>query len=86
MIKRKLQWLAVIALGIGGVPSIPGQEAPASKGLPAVFVRTDEWYAFATNPRMKTDFHILITADEKSYVPGQIDCDRGAFGPRVRLG
>ncbi|HKD06070.1 MAG TPA: ThuA domain-containing protein [Bryobacteraceae bacterium] len=46
-------------------------KSPITKGLPAVFRRTDEWYAFATNPREKPGFHILITADEKSYTPGR---------------
>ena len=35
------------------------------KGLPALLHRYDEWYAFATNPRSKPGYHILITADEK---------------------
>ena len=46
-------------------------KSPLTKGLPSVFRRTDEWYAFATNPRDKPGFHILITADEKSYTPGR---------------
>jgi type 1 glutamine amidotransferase len=46
-------------------------KSPLTKGLPAVFNRRDEWYAFAENPRSKPGFHILITADEKSYTPGR---------------
>lgn len=45
--------------------------SPLTKGLPAVFHRTDEWYAFATNPRSLPGVHILLTADEKSYTPGR---------------
>ena len=46
-------------------------KSPLTKGLPAVFNRRDEWYSFAENPRSKPGFHILITADEKSYTPGR---------------
>lgn len=46
-------------------------KSPLTKGLPAVFNRRDEWYAFAENPRSKPGFHVLITADEKSYTPGR---------------
>lgn len=45
--------------------------SPLMKGLPKVWHRTDEWYGFAENPRRKPGFHILLTADEKSYAPGQ---------------
>ncbi|HEY7839234.1 MAG TPA: ThuA domain-containing protein [Terriglobales bacterium] len=42
-----------------------------TRGLPKVWNRTDEWYAFATDPRAQPGFHILATADEKSYNPGR---------------
>lgn len=45
-------------------------KSPLTKGMPAVFNRKDEFYAFSTNPRKLPGFHILITADEKSYDPG----------------
>lgn len=42
--------------------------------LPRQWVRTDEWYNFARNPR--ADVHVLATVDEASYAPGP-----GAMGP-----
>jgi type 1 glutamine amidotransferase len=42
-----------------------------TKGLPAVWHRSDEWYSFAENPRGRAGFHILVTVDEKSYTPGK---------------
>jgi type 1 glutamine amidotransferase len=41
---------------------------PTMSGLPATWTRTDEWYAFQTNPR--PNVHVLITLDETSYSPG----------------
>jgi type 1 glutamine amidotransferase len=41
---------------------------PTMAGLPTTWTRTDEWYAFKTNPR--PDVHVLITLDETSYAPG----------------
>lgn len=52
-----------------GDAHVEDTKSPLTKGLPAVFNRRDEWYAFATNPRKTPGFHILITADEKSYDP-----------------
>jgi type 1 glutamine amidotransferase len=53
-----------------GDANVEDPKSPLTKGLPAVFNRKDEWYAFATNPRKTSGFHILITVDEKSYKPG----------------
>ncbi len=53
-----------------GEAHVEDPKSPLTKGLPPVFRRYDEWYAFATNPRKLPGFHILITADEKSYNPG----------------
>ena len=36
--------------------------------LPALWVRTDEWYNFATNP--SNSVHVLLTVDEKTYLGG----------------
>ncbi len=52
-----------------------------TKGLPAVWHRSDEWYSFAENPRGKAGFHILATVDEKSYTPGR--ATMGADHPLV---
>lgn len=50
---------------------IEDKKSPITKGLPAEWTRTDEWYAFQENPRSKPGFHILATVDEKTYEPGQ---------------
>jgi len=55
--------------------------SPVTKGLPAVWHRSEEWYAFAENPRGKPGFHILATVDEKSYTPGR--ATMGADHPLV---
>ena len=41
---------------------------PSTSMLPALWVRTDEWYNFATNPRGRV--HVLMTVDEKTYIGG----------------
>lgn len=41
---------------------------PATRGLPAQWTRTDEWYSFASNPRPK-GYRILVSIDERSYSP-----------------
>jgi cytochrome c len=45
----------------------------STRGLPRRWTRTDEWYAFATNPRGAV--RVLATLDETSYSPGD-----GAMG------
>jgi type 1 glutamine amidotransferase len=73
-------WYVDTLLGaqfIGHSPIVPGtiriedNQSPITKGLPAVWKRTDEWYGFDRNPRNKPGFHILATVDEKSYQPGR---------------
>jgi hypothetical protein len=54
-----------------GDAHVEDMKSPLTKGLPPILHRYDEWYAFATNPRSKPGYHILITADEKSYNPGR---------------
>ncbi len=46
---------------------------PSTTMLPAVWIRTDEWYNFATNPRGKV--HVLMTVDEKTYKGGSMGAD-----------
>ena len=41
---------------------------PATRTLGETWIRTDEWYSFATNPRGK-GMHILATVDENTYSP-----------------
>lgn len=43
--------------------------------LPGTWVRTDEWYNFATNPR--NTVHVLLTVDETTYQGGVM----GAYHP-----
>ena len=40
---------------------------PATRGLPRVWRRVDEWYAFRSNPRGHV--HVLATLDERTYDP-----------------
>ena len=46
---------------------------PSTRMLPTVWVRTDEWYNFASNPRSMV--HVLLTVDEKTYVGGVMGAD-----------
>lgn len=48
---------------------------PATRHLPADWVRTDEWYSFAASAR-RDNYHVLAALDESTYTPGQL-------GPRV---
>jgi uncharacterized protein len=41
--------------------------------LPALWVRTDEWYNFASNPRGKVN--VLMTIDESTYKGGTMGAD-----------
>lgn len=52
---------------------------PATKGLPANWSRTEEWYSFDKSPR-DGGAHILATLDEKTYNPV------GMFGMDLRMG
>ena len=47
---------------------IEDQNHPATRGLGQTWVRSDEWYSFAPDPRAK-GYHILVTVDERSYRP-----------------
>lgn len=40
----------------------------STRHLPEQWVRTDEWYAFRSNPRQRT--HVLASLDERTYAPG----------------
>jgi len=46
---------------------------PSTVKLPYRWVRTDEWYNFASNPRGSV--HVLITIDEKTYKGGVMGAD-----------
>jgi type 1 glutamine amidotransferase len=43
---------------------------PSTRSLPDLWLRTDEWYNFQTNPRSNADIHVLASIDESSYVGG----------------
>ncbi len=47
---------------------IEDQLHPATKGLGADWVRSDEWYSFAASPRSK-GYHVLVSIDETTYQP-----------------
>jgi len=58
----------------GVVPAdihVEDTKSPIMKGLPAVWHRAEEWYAFTESPRAKPGFHILASVDEKTYAPGR---------------
>lgn len=46
---------------------------PSTAELPTTWVRTDEWYNFASNPRGLV--HVLLTVDETTYTGGIMGAD-----------
>ena len=46
---------------------------PATRGLPASYIRTDEWYDFQTNPRGTV--HVLTSVDDSSYTGSTMGTD-----------
>jgi hypothetical protein len=50
---------------------IEDPKIPIVKNLPALWRRSEEWYAFSENPRTRPGFHIVATVDEKTYNPGR---------------
>jgi type 1 glutamine amidotransferase len=53
--------------------SIQDRRHPSTRGLPRRWIRTDEWYNFAADPRRSV--HVLARLDETTYAPGE-----GAMG------
>jgi len=53
---------------------------PIMDGIPAAWVRTDEWYSFAASPRA-SDLRVLATIDENTYRPGSFFSKELAMGP-----
>jgi type 1 glutamine amidotransferase len=49
------------------------QQHPSTVDLPALWVRTDEWYNFQTNPRGSV--HVLAVLDETTYDGGTMGSD-----------
>jgi cytochrome c len=52
---------------------IEDADHPSTKGLPASWERTDEWYNFRGNPRSAV--HVLASLDESSYSGGAMGTD-----------
>jgi cytochrome c len=50
------------------VITVANRRHPSTVGLPRRWMRTDEWYNFARNPRPSV--RVLATLDESSYRPG----------------
>jgi type 1 glutamine amidotransferase len=46
---------------------------PSTSMLPALWIRGDEWYNFASNPRGRV--HVLMTIDESTYLGGAMGAD-----------
>lgn len=56
-----------------GTVRIEDLEHPSTKGLPARWERTDEWYNFRSNPRGVV--HVLASVDEATYSGGAMGSD-----------
>ena len=52
---------------------IANPDHPSTKGLPALWERTDEWYNFRSNPRGAVQ--VLATLDEATYPGGAMGAD-----------
>jgi type 1 glutamine amidotransferase len=46
---------------------VEDRRTPATRALPRVWRRVDEWYAFRSNPRGRV--HVLATLDKRTYDP-----------------
>jgi type 1 glutamine amidotransferase len=53
--------------------NVEDQHHLSTSMLPAKWVRTDEWYNFASNPRPQV--HVLLTLDETTYAGGTMGSD-----------
>ena len=52
---------------------VEDRTSAATKGLPASWTRTDEWYEFDRNPRGRV--RVLATVDESTYEGGRMGAD-----------
>lgn len=64
-----------------GTLLVEDRNHPATRHLPAKWVREDEWYSFAHSPRGK-GYHVLVSLDENSYAPKS----SLSFLPDLRMG
>jgi type 1 glutamine amidotransferase len=55
------------------VIDVTDRSHPSTRGLPARWTRTDEWYSFRSNPRGSV--HVLATLDESTYSGGTMGPD-----------
>jgi len=62
-------------------------EHPALDDVPAApWHASDEWYNFASNPRLTTGVHVLATIDEGTYVGGTMGADHPMIWAHEKLG
>lgn len=66
------------------VVNVTDRNSPATMGLPARWIWTDEWYEF--DAPLAPDLHVVLTVDESTYDPtkiweGQHAAGMGAFHP-----
>jgi uncharacterized protein len=54
-----------------GTLKVEDKSHPASRDLPADWVRTEEWYSFARSAR-REGYHVLATLNESSYRPDKL--------------
>jgi type 1 glutamine amidotransferase len=57
--------------------SIQDQTHPASFSLPLRWEHVDEWYNFASDPRLDPDVHVLAYVDEETYDAGEFAMGKG---------
>jgi len=58
---------------------VEGKDHPVMAGLPATWIRTDEWYSFASSVRGK-GYSVLATLDEATYERGGPGSDKLSMG------
>jgi type 1 glutamine amidotransferase len=56
---------------------VQDQTHPASFALPLRWDHVEEWYNFASNPRLDPDVHVLASVDEETYAPGEFAMGKG---------
>ena len=60
--------------------NIEAGDHPAMAGLPAIWIREDEWYSFDRSVRGKPGFRVLATLDESTYERGGPGSDKLTMG------
>ncbi|HEX7855188.1 MAG TPA: ThuA domain-containing protein [Sphingobium sp.] len=62
-----------------GAIRVEDRTHPATRDLPSVWRRTEEWYSFERSPR-RSGYHILLTLDEDSFA------NHSMFGTDLKMG